>query len=276
MIPAGAHSARVAAVRALASGRGRREQGRFAFEGPTLMAEAQAAGIVPLEVYATPQAFAATPTLAQFEAAGSAIFSVDARTLRKISTLETPSGIVAVTPTRFAPLAAVATGGLVLVLADIADPGNAGTLLRSAEAFGARAVIFGDRGVDPYHPKVVRAAMGALFRLPIAVATPGELLATGVAGRTVGLDAGGDALTQEAFGDDCLLVVGNESHGLGRWEALCSRRVAIPMQRATESLNAGVAGSIALFAASRMTANMRSLSAPEGASETLVKRVSRD
>ena len=138
-------------------------------------------------------------------------------------------------------------------LADLNDPGNAGTLLRSAEALGASGVVFGNLGVDPFHPKVVRGAMGALFRLPLALASPEEVeLAARSAGIPVfGLAMDGDALAGIAFPPDFILAVGHERHGLGRWEGLCGRLASIPMRGHVESLNAGVAGSIALYEALR-------------------------
>jgi len=244
------HSERLAEVRRLSSVKGRAEAGRFAFEGPTLLAEARAAGL-PLEaIYATENAYAAAPLLGELEAAGTPVFLVDDRAARKISDLETPTGIVAVTPLRLRPPAELMRGGA-LVLADLNDPGNAGTLLRSAEAFGASGAIFGSLGVDPFHPKVVRAAMGALFRLPLAGAGPEEVQAAArAAGVPVfGLAAGGEPLAHSTFPPDFVLVVGHERHGLGRWESLCDRIVGIPMRGPSESLNAAVAGSIALYEA---------------------------
>ncbi len=140
--------------------KGRAQAGRFAFEGPTLLAEARKGGVPILEIYATEAAYAAAPLVAEVEASGTPVFIVDDRAARKISDLETPTGIVAVTPLRLRPAAELMRGA-VLLLADLNDPGNAGTLLRSAEAFGASGAIFGSLGVDPFHPKVVRGAMGA-------------------------------------------------------------------------------------------------------------------
>ena len=96
----------------------------------------------------------------------------------KISDLETPPGILAVAPIETARLdALLAEGEPVLLLAGLGDPGNAGTLMRSAGIFGIRGVIFGADGVEPYNPKVVRGSMGAIFRLAVAQASPEEVLA---------------------------------------------------------------------------------------------------
>ncbi len=141
--------------------------------------------------------------------------------------------------------------GIILVLADLNDPGNAGTLMRSAEAFGIDRVLFGARGAEPYHPKVVRAAMGAIFRQRIALATPLDLQPKLGDWCAVGLAAAGEPLDGLEWPAKCLLVVGNERHGLGAWEALCAQFAAIRMSGRAESLNAAVAGSIALYEASR-------------------------
>ncbi|HTA38370.1 MAG TPA: RNA methyltransferase [Candidatus Acidoferrales bacterium] len=248
----GAHSERLSEVRSLSSVKGRSLAGNFAFEGPTLLEEARNGGIPILEIYATEAAYAAAPIVAQIEAAGTPVYLVDDRAARKISDLETPTGIVAITPLRLRTPAELMHGPI-LLLADLNDPGNAGTLLRSAEAFGAAGVIFGDLGVDPFHPKVVRGAMGALFRLPLAHGGPQEVEpAARAAGIPVfGLAMGGDALASIVFPADFILAVGHERHGLGRWEGLCGRRAGIPMRGKGESLNAGVAGSIALYEALR-------------------------
>jgi TrmH family RNA methyltransferase len=250
----GLHAERLSAIRALHAAKGRRESGRFAFEGPTLLREAHACGFPVEQIYATQAAYDAEPLAAELEASGTRAFIVEPRSLEKISDLETPPGIVAVSRMQLASLEAIFGGdGVVLVLADVNDPGNVGTLLRSAEAFGCRGVIAGSLGVDPYHPKVVRSAMGAIFRLPVAVAQPPECdqAARAAAYEVAGLDAGGEQLGAIPLPERVALVVGNERHGLARWEPLATRRLAIAMQGRAESLNAAVAGSIALYEAAK-------------------------
>jgi RNA methyltransferase, TrmH family len=250
----GAHSARLVAVRSLQTTKGRRESGRFAFEGATLLAEAVATGTHIAELFATQEAYDSHPVVRTLDAAGVPTFIVQARSAAKISDLESPSGILAVAKTAFVPLDELfSKDGVVLVLADLNDPGNVGTLMRSAQAFGARGIAVGRLGADPYHPKVVRAAMGALFRLRIAFADPSGLSAiAAAAGWTVaGLAAAGSPLARFAWPSRCAVVVGGERRGLGRWEEVCAVRLAIPMRGAAESLNAAVAGSIALYEATR-------------------------
>jgi TrmH family RNA methyltransferase len=259
----GAHAARLSAVRALQTAKGRRAQQRFAFEGTTLLEEAANAGFPIAELYATQHAYDATPLLRELENAATPAFIVSENAIRGISDVATPSGIVAVSPIRLHPLAAIFAGERSLVLADLNDPANAGTLLRSADAFGTTGLVFGRLGVDPYHPKVVRGSMGAVFRLTIGAAQPDEVgAAAGAAGaRLLGLAAEGSPLADERFSPPLAFVVGHERRGLGGWERYCNRVLAIPMNGPAESLSAAVAGSIALYEAARAQSCQDSLSA---------------
>lgn len=246
---AGAHSERIGLVRELLSAKGRRDQGRYCFEGPTLLAEAQRSAIEIHELFVTESVYHHNDDVRQRDASGTPVFLVDDRTMKKISDLETPPGLVCTASVKYTPLDVILVSPLSLVLADLNDPGNAGTLLRSAEAFGATGVVFGDLGVDPYHPKVVRAAMGAIFRLNLAVAKPQQLAhAAAAASATVlGLDVAGQPLKATGPGDRVALVVGHERRGLGPWEDAITQHVSLPMRGPTESLNAAIAGSIALY-----------------------------
>lgn len=250
--PLGAHNARVDFARELLTKKGRREHGHFTFEGPTLLTEALAAHVSIESLYVTQAQYSESAQARELEAHGVPVYLLDDRTMRKISDLETPSGLVAIAPMRFAPLEEIfAESGVILILADVNDPGNAGTLLRTAEAFGVGRVLFGSRGVEPYHPKVVRGAMGALFRLRLAVAAAEEVGRMVDGWQGVGLGADGEPLVSTPWSGKDFIVVGNERHGLGRWSALCTRTAAIPMRGKAESLNAGVAGSIALYEATK-------------------------
>jgi RNA methyltransferase, TrmH family len=247
---AGRHAQRVLRARQLLEAKGRKEQGRFAFEGPTLLEEAIRSGAAIEELFATSGVYERSPLLQRLETAGTPVYLIDERTSARISDLETPPGIVAVASLRYRALPELTTGPLTLILADLSDPGNAGTLLRSAEAFGATGVVFGRAGVDPYHPKVVRAAMGSIFRMPLAVATPEELVAAR-APTVIGLAGGAADLAELRPEPPVVLVVGHERRGLGRWTDACTALAGIPMAGPAESLNAAVAGSVALYAISR-------------------------
>ncbi|GAC1653736.1 MAG: RNA methyltransferase [Vulcanimicrobiaceae bacterium] len=250
----GASNARIARARELLTRKGRGGQQRFLFEGPTLLEEALISGAPPETVFATQAAYDGSEVVRTLEAAGTPVFIVDPRTAKKLSDVHTPSGLVAIAPIRLQTAEVLLSApGTVLVLAGVSDPGNAGSLIRSADAFGVRGVIFGEESVDPHNPKVVRAAMGSLFRLPVSVANPEEvaLLCRRAGWTMAGLEQSGAPIGSATLGERLILVVGQERHGLGAWAPLCDRTLSIEMAGRAESLNAAIAGSIALYAASR-------------------------
>lgn len=185
--------------------------------------------------------------------AGVRITEVASRIIGMLATTKTPQGIVAVveaapvSPEEIAPDAT-----LVLVLDGVRDPGNAGTLARSALAAGADALVFGEMSVDPFHPKVVRASAGALLHLPIIDDADLEVVLPRL--RSHGLVAvGADShsnrpLDEVDLSGPVAIVIGNEGAGLGdAVTEACDVVVSIPMPGPTESLNAGIAGSVILF-----------------------------
>ncbi|HEX3465136.1 MAG TPA: RNA methyltransferase [Candidatus Elarobacter sp.] len=247
------HNPRLAAVRELRTPRGRREAGRFAAEGPTLLEEAARSGLRPREIYGTPEGLARLDP-GRWEAGGTPVYVVPERAFVRLSDVETPAGVLAVFDLPAATVADVlAREGTVLLLAGVGDPGNAGTLVRSAEAFGAAGVLFGRGGADPFAPKVVRAAMGSLFRLPVAVTDAEEVLAAAAAaGRpVVATDVEGEDLGSARIPANAVLAVGNERRGVRDWLPRWDLSIRIRQRGAAESLNAAVAGSIALYEASR-------------------------
>ncbi|MDP9017735.1 MAG: RNA methyltransferase [Candidatus Eremiobacteraeota bacterium] len=253
----GANSPRIALARSLHAAKGRREHQRFLLEGPTLLAEAQASGLTLETIFATEAAYDRFSAIREIEAGGVPTFLVDERTAAKVTDVRTPSGVAAIAHARLAKCADLLTGdGIILLLADLNDPGNAGTLLRSADAFGISRIIFGNLGVDPYLPKVVRAAMGSLFRCQVAICTPPEIAAAalGSGWQIAGLGSGGLELAGYARPSRLILVVGHERAGLGPWGPLCSATLGISMRGKAESLNAGVAGAIALYELTRAPA----------------------
>jgi TrmH family RNA methyltransferase len=245
----------VAAVRALLTARGRRERGLFAFEGPTLLAEALAAGIQPEEVYATQAAWDALG--ARGEQLSGDTYIVAERTLARLSDVEAPTGIVAVARRRIETAAGLLGDPKpALLLAGVADPGNAGSLLRSAEIFGVDRILFGADGVEPHNPKVVRASMGAIFRLRIGVADQAAFAsAVRASGHiVVAAGRGGAPVSEFPFIERSVLAVGSERHGTARWLAAPDATVGIPHYGAGESLNAAAAGAIILYEFARRIA----------------------
>lgn len=241
------------AARRLARRAARDETGALRVEGRRAVLTAIEAGADVTEVFVCD-----APDVADAAAArGIPVVPVTERVLAALSDVATPQGVVAVARSPHATLADVARDArLALVLADVRDPGNAGTLVRSAAAAGAAAVVFARASVDPFHPKTVRATAGTLFRVPIvrAVDLPDALGGLRRAGLRV---VGADARAPSAWDDGRLdgrvaLVVGNEAWGIGdEGRTLLDDVVGIPMPGAAESLNVGIAGSILLFEAVR-------------------------
>jgi TrmH family RNA methyltransferase len=247
----GTHSPILAAARALLTSKGRREQGAYAIEGPTLLDEARRSGLAPQAVFGTAAALGEAAGL--LDGLMCPIYSLAPEAVRKLSDLTTPPGLVAVVPTRPAGLAQALEGAPAVLLADLSDPGNAGTLLRAAEIFGFRSAIFTPHAVEPWNPKVVRSAMGAFFRMRICVAPAAEAArdARAAGYRLIATGEGGTPLPRFRFPDRPLIAIGNERRGVKQalegWDDL----VTIPQSGAGESLNAGVAGSIVFYEFSR-------------------------
>lgn len=227
-------------------------------DGPILLAEALDAGVELLELFVTP---AVEPALADRAAAtGATVHAVEAEVLRRAVDTVTPQAVAAVARRCTVPaadaVAAARSGPLSLVLVDVADPGNAGTLVRAGEASGASAVLFSGASVDPCNPKCVRASAGALFHLPVAdggdpQTVLDDLAAAGV--RTVATVVRGGVPYDEAdLGPPTALVLGSEAHGLP--DALLDRvdlRCTIPMAGRSESLNVAMSGAVLAFEALR-------------------------
>jgi TrmH family RNA methyltransferase len=249
----GAHSPKLIAVRELRTKQGRRAQGRFVTEGQTMLAEALAAGRRPEEVYVTERV---APALVDVEARSGDVFVVPDRAMARLSDLESPPGLLAVFAQALVGIDDLLERGAPLaLLAGIADPGNAGTLLRTAEIFGLGGAVFSTDAVEPHNPKVVRATMGAIFRIPIAVAEPGQILVA--AGRygyeIVAATRDGHPLPDFRFPERPLIAIGQERRGVSGTLVRYDRAVGIPQPGAGESLNAAAAGAIIFYAFSQQS-----------------------
>ena len=232
--------------------------GLFLLEGPQGLKEALDRPKLIEELYATEEAVARYPEL--FERAANARIEVQLCTeqvLKALTDTTTPQGVVAVCQQLDVSLDAVIAQKprLIALLANIRDPGNAGTVLRAADAAGADAVIFSSNSVDVYNPKVVRSTTGSLFHLPVVVDADLELTIDAL--RDAGLqvfaaNGGGDPLP--ALGDDVLAkatvwVMGNEAWGFEQETLkMVDREVSVPIYGAAESLNLATAASICLYA----------------------------
>lgn len=187
---------------------------------------------------------------------GPRIAVVDEAVMRALADTETPQGVVAVADFPAGGMAPIDPAiALLLVLDGLRDPGNIGTLLRAGAAAGCDAVVVMVGSADPYAPKVVRAAMGAHFRVPVVPDAEWDILGPVVA--PLPALYGADAAASQPYDavdwrGGAAIVIGHEDHGLSREaRAMCRGTVAIPMARGVESLNAAISGAVILFEAAR-------------------------
>jgi len=236
-------------------------------EGPVPVGEALAAGAMLDELFVDARAWAdageESPlrrAVASASAAGTPVWSLGAGVLARLADTVAPQGLLAVAPRRIVELPELLADrrrrGPVLVLVDVGDPGNAGTLVRTAEAAGAAGVVFAGSSTDPFGPKAVRAAAGSLLRLPVAEAP--DVRAALVALRDGGLRLVATVATAGrppeavALTGPVAVLVGSEAHGLpDEVVELADDRLTIPLDPGVESLNAAVAGAVVLFEAAR-------------------------
>jgi len=230
---------RIKAVRRLHRGRQRRQAKQTLVEGPKLVAAALGAGVVPVDVY-TAEGGA---LVADCGAAGSTIVEVSGPVLEAISTTvepQDPVGVIAIPE----PVGLEARRTLVAV--EIGDPGNVGTLIRSAGALGWQIALIG--GADPWSPKVLRASAGVQLSHPaVAVTSFEQLLTAGLRPVAATVFGGRDPDSLEQY-QPIALLIGNESHGVpAAMVERCEISLTIPIAHDVESLNAAVAGAIAMF-----------------------------
>jgi TrmH family RNA methyltransferase len=208
--------------------------GQFVAEGEDLLVAADAAGWVAVE---------------RFAVSGSGLpgTEVDPAALKSVTELASGTRTLAIYNERWEP---APRAGLCVYLHGVGDPGNVGTVLRSAAAFGASCVAFGAGSADPFSPKAVRASMGAIFEVPLARAAPGEL-----PGLTIALDARADRTLAQVAGElpddaEVTLLLGAEREGLPA-ELIDDASLVARIPIATESLNAAIAASVALYELSK-------------------------
>lgn len=189
---------------------------------------------------------------------GLVVHEVTERAAKALSETVTPSGLVAVCTLPDSDLDAVLARRprLVVVAVDLSEPGNAGTLIRLADAMGAAAVVFAGNSVDPYNGKVLRSSAGSIFALPVVVAVDAAGVILGLRG--AGMQVLATTLDGELSLDDAALsaptawVFGSEAQGLSpEVAALADHRVTIPMAGGAESLNVAAAAAICLYQTAR-------------------------
>jgi RNA methyltransferase, TrmH family len=268
MLPAGTEltsirSPRVKAARQLAKRALRQRARSFLAEGPQAVGEALAAGGVVTQLFVTSSVQARYAELIRLAAAqGADVHAVSGEVMTELAQTITPQGVLGLCRFVDVPLAQVGASApnLAVILANVRDPGNAGTVLRTADAAGAGGVIFAGSSVDPYNSKAVRASAGSLFHLPVVTGTPVQdavralrerglliLAADGAASST--LD---DLETAAQLGRPTAWLFGNEAWGLpAEVLDLADEAVAVPIYGRAESLNLGAAATVCLYASAR-------------------------
>lgn len=245
------HNPKIQNIRALqARSRARRAAQSFVVEGVRLAEEAVAAGWeAQLALYSADLEARGRAVVDTFAARGVEVEEVTPQVMRAASDTQTPQGILVVLPLRPLPLPEVLD--FAFIPDGVRDPGNLGTMLRTAAAAGVGAVFLPPGTVDPFSPKVLRAGMGAHFRLPIHSYSWEEIGARLQAGALevyLAAAGAGQAHTRSDFRQPLALIIGGEAEGAGsEAQHLAGARVHIPMPGGVESLNAAIAAGILMF-----------------------------
>ncbi len=267
-------SPRIKGVRRLAKRTFRQRERRFLAEGPQAVREALAAvnggdgrspyggaahGVV--EVYATAEAMQRHIDLMDAAlTAGVPTHRVSLDVMSELAQTITPQGVIAVCEFVDVPLESITDVRLAVVLSHVRDPGNAGTVLRTADAAGADVVIFTDASVDPYNGKCVRASAGSLFHLPVVVGVPVARAVDflrGAGAKVWAADGSGDRDLHQLADDGDLngpvgWVFGNEAWGLPEEIVqLTDGAVSVPIYGEAESLNLATAAAVCLYTTAR-------------------------
>lgn len=245
-----AKNPRVVDTARLSRRRTRRERGQYLVEGPNATAEVLAAGVVTT-------LFVTEDRADDYVDSGVEITVVADHVLARLADSQHPQGVVAVARLEPASLADVLPCDLLVVLEAPSDPGNLGTIIRTADSAGAAGVVVCGNGVDPWNPKVVRSTVGSLVHLPVVVDVDiADVLdrcrAAGM--QVVGLDAAGrdEVFTLEDDPAPVAVVLGNEAHGLSaEARAGVDRLLAVPTYGRAESLNLAAAAAVTVYAAAR-------------------------
>lgn len=233
----------------------RKEMQEMVCEGEKMLGEALSSGIEIHDILVADEAELDTELLRQAERQGAKLYTCPASLLSKVSNVKTPQGVVFSCERPVAELRVLQDAKRLMVLEGLQDPGNLGTIIRTADAFALDGIILCEGCVDPTSPKVVRATMGAAFRLPIAAATLEQTVAF--------LDKQNLPLYAAALSESSVpltrvdltraaVMIGNEGRGITKKAAaLCTQQIIIPMDGRAESLNASVAASIIMYEMSR-------------------------
>jgi TrmH family RNA methyltransferase len=252
MVVSSRANARVKQLRAAFQGHARLSGGMVAIEGDHLLEEALRSGMVLKSVFVSERR-----EVPRAVPRGVEVVRLTEEVFGSVVETQSPQGVAAlmVPPVRTLD-DVMGLDALVLVAAGLQDPGNLGTLVRSAEAFGASGVLTTPGTVSAWNQKALRASVGSVFRVPVVPVDASELEGLRQGLRLIAaVGWGGDGVSEAQemdFSGACAVMIGNEGSGLAaEWMAMCDARVTIPCSGPVESLNAAVAGSLLLYEASR-------------------------
>ncbi len=243
-------------VRALHTAKGRKQQGRFVAEGVRLLEEAFRHGFLPEKLYFSNHLLndRGRELLQECGRANVLLKETSARQMSQMSEVKSSQGILAVFQRVDRTLGESFDNShrRILLCDNISDPGNLGTLLRSARAFGFGMVILSGRSTDCFAPKVVRASAGAIFGLRIVTESYGNIeeFVNLTNATLIASDLSADSTLEvkAAMTEPLILAVGSEADGLGpEILAIAKTRIRIPHDSGVESLNAAAAGSIMMY-----------------------------
>lgn len=253
MVVSSRTNARVKQLRAAFQGHARLSGGMVAIEGDHLLAEALRSGMVLKTVFMSDQRM-----VPKIVPQGVEVLRLTEDVFQSVVETQSPQGVAALIVPPVPVLEDVMVGTpLILIAAGLQDPGNMGTLVRSAEAFGATGVLATPGTVSAWNQKALRASVGSVFRMPVVSVALDDIAALKGRGvrllAAVGTDDYGAKPAQDVdFTRACAVMIGNEGAGLAaEWMELADGQVTIPCPGAVESLNAAVAGSLLLYEASR-------------------------
>ncbi|MFC1843025.1 TrmH family RNA methyltransferase [Candidatus Dependentiae bacterium] len=228
----------------------RKSQQKFLAQG-LRVCKTLAQSILPEAIYCTTHMLEKAKTIVPPEKTKEIIVLVSDPVMEKISTTTTPSGIVGLFPIAKNPSLDTLSSGI--VLANISNPGNMGTLIRTCAAMGFKSVVLVE-GADPFGPKVIQASAGQIANVNIFSLYWEKLLEHKKNLKLVALIVSGGKQPEQIDFKDSLLIIGSEAHGIPEnWVTDCDERLTLPMPGKTESLNAAVAGSIAMYLASQLS-----------------------
>lgn len=248
-----AHNPAVQALRALREARTRRESGLFLAEGAKMVGEALEAGLCRTLIVEDTRREEYAALSARAEAAGCGGMLVSGAVMRAVSEAKTPQGIACTAAIPDEP--ATLCGRWIVALDGVQDPGNVGTIVRTADAAGFEGVLLGTGCADLYGAKALRATMGSVFRVPVKRAGNlerelEEMKARGYA--VAATELGGDDFYAGCPRTRAVLVIGSEGHGVSSAvRRVATHHLALPMRGGAESLNAAVAAGIMIYEMAR-------------------------